>query len=278
MSQNAAEKEVIGLCIVWEALGEIVNHSLLQILRSNDSTGDAEVRFQTREHQQLFLVRLLDFVDEKGDKTLTGVKGSCLDVLRTVCRTRRFDVDGSSGPLGHAVEGFHGWLSANTPLTLWLPTLDIEARLRVPRRELLFIAGNQSKHNLARLSGVVNRTSKLLLEHGHSVSPELIPLALDEIRHQLHEDYFAYYGAWISEHLVLLQWAIHNYLQPTFQRVYRPPAGGDYRYSYEVPPDIDSEIGRHWFWRLMNHVRARPFVEPFFAPKYLKEEALRGGH
>jgi len=278
MSQNAAEYEVIGLCIAWEALGEIVNHSLLQILKLEASSGEAEVRFQTREHQQLFLVRLLDLVNEQGDGTLTGVKGSCLEVLRRACATRTFDVESSVSPLHRAVERFDVWLSAKTPLRLWLPTLDIDVRLTVARRELLFIAGNQSKHNLTRLTRVAKRTAKILLEHGHSVPPELIPLTLDEIRHQLQEDYFAYYGAWISEHLLLVQWGIYHYLRPTFQTVYRPPVDGDYQYSYEVPPEIDSEVGRQWFWRLMHHVRAMPFVEPFYAPKYLKHEALRGGH
>lgn len=129
---SPAELEAIGLSIAIEALDNIANHPTLQILPPDPLPYEAEVRFQTREHQQLFLVRLLDFVDERGSAMLTGVKGSCLDVLAAACTTKSFDSDGSVGALYHAVKGFQDWLSEPTQLQLWLPTLDVNALLSVP--------------------------------------------------------------------------------------------------------------------------------------------------
>lgn len=275
MAHSAAEKEAIGLCIVWEAIGEMANHVLLQVSMNDDSAAEAEIRFHTREHQQLFLVRLLDFVTEKGTPSLTGVDGSCLDVLRATCATKAFDVEGSAGPLERAVESFTAWLAAATPLRLWLPTLDIDAHLTVPRHELLFVVGNQSKHNLSRLTGVSRRIAEILRGHGHVVPIELIPLALDDFRQHLQEVYFVYYGTWIAEHLTTIHWGIQNYLLPTFREAYLPAAEGEYKYSYVFPTTVTNEVAREWFWRLMNHVRSGPYIQPFFAPRYMKEEVIQ---
>jgi hypothetical protein len=278
MIHNAAERETIGLCIASEAIGDMANHALLQVLPLQRPVGEAEVRFQSREHQQLFLVRLLDFVKEDGDASLTGVKGSCLQVLHSACVTKSFDVNSSISPLEQAVESFRKWLSTETPLRLWLPTLDIEAQLMVARQDLLFIAGNQSKHNLSRLTGVSKTIGVLLQQHGYSVPIELIPLALDDFRQHLQEDYFVYYGSWIAEHLTTIHWGIQNYLLPTYQQVYVPPQEGGFQYSYAFPLTIADRTAREWFWRLMNLVRSGPYLEAFHAASYLKDEALRGGH
>jgi hypothetical protein len=270
MSRNSVELETIGLSIAVEALDDIANRSTLQVLPPDPLLFEAEIRFQTREHMQLFLVRLLDFVDERGSDALTGVKGSCLDVLAAACHTKSFDIEGSVAPLEHAVKGFQDWLSEPTPVRLWLPTLEVNARLTVPRRELVYIAGNQSKHNLSRLTGVAQRFSRMLKAHDYDVQPELVPLALDELRTHLHEDYFVYYGTWLTEHLTSLRWGIHSYLLPTYKRLYKPPPSGSYAYTYDIPESLTSPIARNWFWRLMNLVRRGPYLPPIRASHYLK--------
>jgi hypothetical protein len=275
MSRNSVELETIGLSIAVEALDDIANHSTLQILPPDPVPFEAEIRFQTPEHLQLFLVRLLDFVDESGSAALTGVKGSCLDVLAAACGTKNFDVEGSVAPLEHAVKDFQDWLSEPTPVLLWLPTLEVNARLTVPRRDLVFIAGNQSKHNLSRLTGVAQRFSRILKDHDYDVQPELVPLALDELRTHLHEDYFVYYGTWLTEHLTTLRWGIHSYLLPTFKRLYKPPLNGGYAYTYDIPDSITSPVAREWFWRLMNLVRRGPYLPLIRTADYLKAPVLR---
>ena len=200
---------------------------------------------------------------------------SCLDVLKQACVTRSFDVEDSSKPLQRAVSRLEEWLNELTPLRLWLPTLKINASIAVPRRDLLFIAGNQSKHNLSRLTGVSRRIADILRRNGHDVEPELIPLALDEFREHLHEDYFVYYGTWLAELIVTIRWGVQAYLRPIYERVYRGPSEGSVQYSYEMPLGIENDIGREWFWRLMDLVRRGPNVQPLQAARYLKAPVLR---
>lgn len=270
---NTAERESIGLCIVWEALGDMVNHSLLQV-RAEDP-GEATVLFRTRAHQEVFLIRLLDFSKEGGDETLTGVKGSCLDVLEAACRSKSFDVNGSVSLLEHSVHRMREWLETPTTFKLWLPTINVEVDLRVPRRRLLFISGNQAKHNVSRLTGLARNVQEMLRGHGHEVPLEQIPLALEDFTEHLNENFFVYYGTWLSELLNEVLWGMHQYLLPTFRACYAPaPEIDEYAYKYVYPAEIVAPVSRSWFWRLMNHVRSEPYLKRFRASKYMKLEDL----
>lgn len=46
-----------------------------------------------------------------------------------------------------------------------------------------------------------------------------------------------------------------------------------YKYEYRCPVAIDGPLARDWFWRLMNHVRAKPYIERFACAHYLKKGA-----
>lgn len=99
MTYNAIEQETIGLCICLEAVDDIANNLLLTLRDVSAYPGQAEVIFQNCVHRDLFLIRLLDFVKESGDKQLTGVTGSCLAVIKQACATKSFDVNGSVADL-----------------------------------------------------------------------------------------------------------------------------------------------------------------------------------
>lgn len=275
MSYSVPEREVIGLCIAWEAIDNLVNRSLLDLGHADEQPRAAEVRFPTMIHRDLFLVRLLDFSKEAGESALTGVQGSCLAVLEEACKSLSFEINGSSTTLIKATSALSDWLRATTTLNLWLPSLNVEAQLSVPRIQFLYIAGNQAKHNISRLTSVSRVIAKMLEEHGYNVALERIPLALDDFRENLHADYFTYYGSWLAELLNDVRWGLYLYLLPTFQRSFNTDPGGEFIYSYKYPDAIASEIPQEWFWRLMNLCRGEPFVKPFTVAKHMKKEVLR---
>jgi hypothetical protein len=275
MAYNTAERDTIILCIALEAIADIANHELIELREVASLPGVAEVHFQSRVHQQLFLIRLLDFVKENGDQTLTGVAGSCLDALRTACENKSFDHDGSIASLKEATRTLNDWLTSKTPLRLWLPTLDLEAHLDVPRLDFLYISGNQVKHNLSRLTGLTKRIAQTLKNHGHDVPIEHVLLALDDFREQLEEDYFVYYGTWLAELLNNIRWGLQEYLLPTFRSSYTIDPNDRPRYTYKYPDSITNEVARAWFWRLMNNVRKEPYLKRFAGAHYMKKDVLR---
>lgn len=275
MNFSAQEREVVGVCIALEALDDIVNHSLLDLHNPSSSHGESEVHFPTSIHQKMFLIRLLDFVKEEGDGTLTGVQGSCLAILRAACTSRAFDVDNSVMSLRNSTSALAGWLDAKKPLTLRFPTLDIEVTLNVPRLEFVNIGGNQAKHNTARLTRLSQRIAKLLRQSGHDIASEQIPLALSDLHEQLGEDYFVYYCTWLSELMNNVRWGVQDYLCPTYQDAYTPRIDGGLRYTYRYPAWLHHPIAQDWFFRLMNRVRSGPRFRRFVGSRYLKREILR---
>lgn len=273
MTYSAAEQEAIGLCVCLEAIGDMVNHALLTLRDVSAYPGEAEAIFKDRAHRDLFLIRLPDFAKEPGGKQLTGVTGSCLAVLKAACVTKCFDIDGSVTDLKIAVEALESWLSYKKSITLWLPTLDINASISVSRLEFLNIIGNHSKHNLSRLTAVSREVAGILGDHGYSVPEEQIPLALDDFREHLAENYFIYYSTWLAELLNNVRWGLQTYLSPTFVRSFRAGPEDSPVHSYQYPDTIKEDIPCQWFWRLMNNVRARPYVKKFVCARYLKQES-----
>lgn len=124
MAMNDAEREAIGLCIAVEAVNDIANKALLEVRHVSSLPGEAEVYFHTSVHQELFLARLLDFSKESGNQSITGVNGSCLDLVDTACATRSFDDHGRVSVLADAVAAFRDWLNHSATLEMWIPTLD----------------------------------------------------------------------------------------------------------------------------------------------------------
>jgi len=272
MNLNSIERESIGLCISLEAIGGIVNHALLDVRESSHNPHESVVYFKDSVHRSLFIIRFLDFAKEVGDSKLTGVSGSCINVLSEACQSKNFNIDESVDNLVKPLEELQKWLELKTQLKLWLPTLEIEAKIEVSRMEFLKISGNQSKHNISRLTGVSKDIHKILEKHNYDVPIEVVPLALEDFQEHLDENYFIYYGTWMSELLNNVRWGIQRYLEPTYRSHFRQ--GDDqFSYKYEYPEAFESEVAKQWFWRLMNHIRSDPYVNRFSAPSVFKEKS-----
>ncbi len=102
---------------------------------------------------------------------------------------------------------------------------------------------------------------------------ESIPLSLEDFQEHLEENYFIYYGTWLSELLNNLRWGIQLYLNPTFDSSYKPKPPGEMGYIYEYPTEIQHDIAKEWYWRLMNNIRTGPYIKKFVAAHYLKDRS-----
>lgn len=273
MKYNETEQETIGLCIVLEAINSIANHALLDVKPISESPGEAIVYFKTHIHRDLFLVRVLDFSKEKGSPSLIGSKGSSLGVLESVCDSPNFNEDDSIDFLKAPVIAFKEWIHKEKTVKLWLPSLDLDASISVSRIELLTISGNSSKHNISRLTGVCGIIEGILERNGYTVDLEQIPLALDDFREHLQENYFIYYGTQITELINNLRWGIQLYLHPAFLRANKWEEDRNKGYTYIYPSAIENEIPKQWFWRLMNNVRSDPYIKKFRCWSCLNEES-----
>lgn len=232
-----------------------------------------EVKFHNSVHRDLFLIRLQDFLSEHGSPDVLGSKLSCIEVLQLAASERHFEVNASGASLAVSVQALADWIAQPIEPKLWLPTLNVEAKLSVTRADLLRIAGNQAKHNPSRLSRVALFASDLVRKQGHEVPPHQAPFLLKDIRDHLADNFFIYYASWIAELLNDVRWGIHRYLEPLFHASIMREGGDSPLYHYVYPAEVTSESARLWFSELMNHVRSGPPVQPFKASRFLREQS-----
>jgi hypothetical protein len=265
---QSIEAEAISLHIAATALDGFVNYMLL-----TQPTPGGYATFRGVEHRELFAARLLDFL-EKVDSNMTGVTGSCVDLLTAAARTRCFDHGGSSDRMNRPLAVLRQWLAERVKIDLWLPAIDLNGTVVIARSDLLYVCGNTSKHNLSRLTGVARRLRGILEANGHPVQEVDSWLALEDFYTPLQEDVLTYYSAWLVELLTDVRWGIHEYLLPEFRRSYTSDPSDPPRYSYSYPPDLHDRFARSCYWAVMNSVRASPPFARHVAPPELKSRFL----
>jgi hypothetical protein len=278
MTKNAtqsdvAKKEVIGLCICIEALDDMVNRAMVDVVPITSFPGEMQAMFMTTAHKDLFLIRALDFVHEGGSESLTGTKGSCLDVLKKACLTKTFDINESCEELIDTSQELHDWLNAIQEIDLWLGSLDIQVKLSITRKQLIYFSGNQSKHNVSRLTNVSRRFADALIAAGHNISSKEMILALDDVREHLSGNYFSYYSTWLVQLFANLRHAIHVYLLPEYRLRYRMVDYDTGQYEFLLPEFALEGTDKTWFWRLMNHVRDEPIFPKLKAWRHLRDKS-----
>lgn len=263
MRNSIQECETISLCIALEALDSFLNLGLLKVFPIVGTDSEAEVCFNSESHRDLFLIRLLDFCNERNGKELTGISGSCISYLDAACKTKSFNSGNSISILNTAISEIQRWLREVEPISLWLPTLNQEVAIKAPRSLLLKIAGNVAKHNISKLTTISHEIQRLLEDANATVSLGHVPLVIDEFSSHLSGGYFLYYCSWLTALMNDVRWGIQSYLAPVYKNALHPVPGDQFAYDYRYPDKIVNDIPREWFWRLMDKVRTQPFIKQF---------------
>ena len=234
--------------------------------------------FSTMSHKRLFNVLLVDLLSkpQKDDFGLPdfptnafGSEATFLRYLRVISQNPTLNATSES--LANPVQSFAAWLDADCVVDkVWLPSIDIETTIRVPRIFFIKICGDIAKHSFPRMSVNASRIKKLLSENGHKITVEQAYLAMNDFYQWFHTDIFSYHASTISEFLNNIQWGIYGYLLPEFSRSFRKMDGSPIFYEFDVPPECRGTMTHSMYWELMNWVRRRPYLPPFTVTKYLK--------
>ncbi|WP_052962759.1 hypothetical protein [Pseudomonas fluorescens] len=265
-SMNKMEEEVVYLLAVIELIRSMVNYEIMKVVGEGDHTN---VVFKTMTHKQFFAIALVDFLSPTDSRAPVPAK-RYLAALRAVAKEPSFDVNGSVQDLEDAVSTFTDWLNTEATVEFWLPSINRQVELRVPRYMLLKIDGNISKHNFLRSVDVANELQGHLSKAGVHVELFQAMLAQQEIYDIIHDDFSAYHASTIAEFLNGLYWGIQNYLNPEYSRSFTPEGGDLPRYSFQYPTALEDPYAKTCYWNLMNHVHSGPIFEPFTVTRHLK--------
>ena len=266
-ARTPIEQEVIFLNAILDLIDSMVSFEVLQVIGTSP---DANILFHTSTHQRFFNILLVDLL-AKSDRRVVGKEVPYLQALREISESPHFDKDGSVCALRTATEGFCRWLEEAPTVLVWVPSIEQEIELAMPRKTSLAICGNISKHSVLRLSRPAKQVLKMLEDAGTTVSLDEAVLALEDFYERFHTDIFNYHGSTIAEFLNEIRWGIHEYLLPEFRRSYSPRGGDPPRCEYLYPDGVSTELGKALYWDLMNRIRGRPCLERFQVTRYLKQ-------
>ncbi len=245
----------------------IVNSEILEIMGQDP---DSEIRFPTSTHQRFFNIVLVDFLSATDkDKRAPIRQTSYLAGLRSIAERPAFNIDNSIGSLRLATADFVNWLKKEVEIVTWLPSIEIEAPLKLSRLSFLKMCGNISKHNFLRAIGVAEDLRDVLAKSGKPVQLEEALLALADFYERFHVDILNYHSSTIAEFLNNIRWGIYEYLQPEFKRSVRE-AGDPPKCRYTYPDEVAAQLAKECYWNLMDEVREPPYMRRFRVTEYLK--------
>lgn len=268
---TSVEREAMELCICCDALSKLVSTNLLQLTPVEDRPDEMEVRFHSAIHQNLFLMQLLDFINEGGLSSPLGDKASCLGVLKRAAFKRRLAPGAACESFSRSVDHLSHWLGGAIAPKFWLPSIGLDARLSLTRHQLLWISGNAAGHNPSRMAAAAKQIHTLLASQGHPAPIEQMPFLLRDLRSQLNDSVFIYYATQLAELLNDIRWNLQSYLATTYVQSCRTDDSHPQGYRFLAPQGIRAGSAAHeWFHRLMSQVRTGPTVPPFRASRFLQ--------
>lgn len=255
------EFEIIGLKVAVGSINAMVNREMFDLVGSSQNT---ECYFPTAVHQKLFYVLLADFLSKNTDSTLLPGSLSALEQIGKVANQPSLTTHAKD--LLNAYDTLQEWLKTKIDIKIWVSTLDMELTLGLTRQEIIYFAGNMSKHHFGHLTAVTKQLYGLL-DDQERPRHDIIP-ALESIYAALHDDILNYHASTIAELLNNLRWGIHDYLLPEYTRAYDKV--DSIRYKFDIPKDVTSDFAISCYWDLMNSVRAKPYIGKFAASDILK--------
>lgn len=223
----------------------------------------SEVRFTTGTHRNYFSVLLVDFFSVPWE--FFGSSKTYLDLLRAICNTPLLST--TITPLGSTLDDFTQWLSDEVTIRKrWFPSIDLAIDLKIKRRDFVTICGNICKHNYTQLTRQATKFRRILQANDVHVDIGNCMIALPDFHEQFHDDILLYHATTIAQYLNDIRWGIFEYANEKRRQcvvTWWDDGLRIERYRYEYPSDIKSELGKHYFWELMNVVRREPYIPRF---------------
>lgn len=244
----------------------MINAEVLE-LRTNGSS--AQAIFKSSIHQRLFNILLVDFLS-KSAVEITGRSISSLDALVEICETPMFNENESVKSLNTAVKRFGKWLQQEIAVEVWFPSINLNANLKVQRKEFITICGDISKHSFSRLGRRARDLIKIFERSGGKVTMEEALILLDEFYERFHTDIFSYHASHLVEQLNNITWGIKKYLHPQMQMSLIRVDAALPRYRYVYPKGLDTEFAKHCYRNLMNETSITPHIKRFTTHNSLK--------
>ena len=268
LALSAMEVEVVTLKASLDLIDDMVNHQMMTFSKDRSS---CETRFRDDAHQAYFSILLSDFLS--APQEFFGESSDYVARLAAIGSQPLLRSD-QTALLRSASEEFRRWLqeTATAPMR-WFPTLDLEIDLRITRRDLVTMSGNQTKHNFTQQTRQAEKLRKILKDNRQQFRFDECLIALPDFYKQVYNDIFLYHSSTMAASLNDIRWGIYEYVRRERQECTESwpfDSSGQLAYRYHFPAEIKTPLGEHYYSELMNDVRARPPI-----PRFVVSDSLR---
>jgi len=265
-NQTQSDREVIYLLGVWEAIENLVNFALFDLLGDGENR---QVIFKDSAHQTLFNILLVDFLSPTDSKGPVPSK-EYLGALQEIVKEPSIGSKCSATELDNAVTEFVAWLDTEVTVDVWLASIAKQVELRITRKQFLRMAGNTSKHNFLRLARVAESFKKIVAKSGVTIDSDEALLALSDFHARFHTDILNYHSSTVCEFLNNIRWAMFHYLTEEVRSAYVPSSDDGLGYAWRLPAGLSSPYSKECAWELFNALRSPPYMLKFRVSRWLK--------
>ena len=269
LSLTPMEIEAITLKASLDLIGNMVNHDMMTF---SPDKSNCEIRFPDHTHQAYFSILLSDFLSTPQE--FFGESEDYLSRLVSIGAQPLLRSD-QIALLKTASERFQGWLqeTANAPMR-WFPTLNLEIDLKITRRDLVTMSGNQTKHNFTQQTRQATKLRRILSDNGKDLRFDECLIALSDFYAQMYNDIFVYHSSTMAAALNDIRWGIYEYTRRERQECTTSwpfDSSGQLMYEYHYPDDVKSSLGKHFYRELMDDVRDCPAIPRFVVSELLQK-------
>lgn len=273
LSLSALEKEVVTLKAALDLINDMVNHETM-IFSFRDT--ESSIMFNTMTHKAYFNILLVDLLSVPSD-FFNGGK-NYIERLQHICENPlmgKLVVKRDIQFLKDAIHTFSTWLAENVIIEKrWFPSIDLEIDMRIKRQTFITMCGNISKHNFTQQTRQAKKLQKVLEENGQPFPLDKCLVALEDFQTQFYDDIFAAHAPAIAEFLNNIRWGIYLYAVAERSRCvenWYDEKMHMNKYKYRYPDEIVTDLGKTYYWNLMNDVMRPPYIQRFEVSKYFKQ-------
>lgn len=246
------EKEIMLLHDILDILLDTVNNYRSELLGEAD---EAQIMLYDDDNQKIFLINILELLSEV---KIDGDKIKYIDFLVEVIKNPSY---GSKNihALNVAVKKFKSYIDNEMVINrMWLPSIDTEVNLKIKASDLIYIAGNTTKHGVNRLNIVRSRIIKVLESNNIIIDEENSFIVIEEIQNWFFDDVINHQVTYLSQLLNDIKYGIYEYLLP------------------EVKENLNTnkEEVKHFHWELMGRVPEIPNYFPKFTSMKLLTKTI----
>ena len=195
---------------------------------------------------------------------------SLLELLRKIAISPQLGIDISNARrLLLAVESFISWLNHEFEYEIYSENIGKEIRIRLTRRDALYLIGNRSKHSLLRSNEILKKMIAIYNNSGVVLDVGTELLILTDIDNWLFDDFGGYHFTKLCELSSEIHHGIMEYIIPIWRQ--RLEWIDDIRYAYQIPPSLTEEESKFEFYELLNRAIS-PWMPTIKTWNFLEKE------